>query len=184
MLRREVAVSERRRGRTGRRLVVAVLSDNSRDSGLTPAEVGARVTAILSAAQREAVEIIEAARREALGAERAAAGDEGVASANGLLAVVRALESLSSRLGAFERAVDARLEVLWRAVSPPAPASSDAGAPRPTPGDGAVVARAERLRAVDLALRGFSRAQIAAELRATLADAQIEQLLEDVLENA
>jgi len=160
MLRREVAVSERRRGRTGRRLVVAVLSDNSRDSGLTPAEVGARVTAILSAAQREAVEIIEAARREALGAERAAAGDEGVASA------------------------DARLEVLWRAVSPPAPASSDAGAPRPTPGDGAVVARAERLRAVDLAVRGFSRAQIAAELRATLADAQIEQLLEDVLENA
>jgi hypothetical protein len=46
------------------------------------------------------------------------------------------------------------------------------------------VAPAERLRAVDLALRGFSRAQIAAELRSTLAEPQIEQLLDDVLERA
>jgi uncharacterized membrane protein len=41
------------------------LSDKSRDiGGLSPEEVGARVTAILSAAEQDAREIIEAARRD------------------------------------------------------------------------------------------------------------------------
>ena len=159
---------------------MTVLSDNSRDIGLSPEEVGARVTAILTAAEREAREIIEAARRDVRGADhdshRSLELPEPADGAGtpALAAVTRALESLSSRVGAFER----RLEVLWHAIAP-APEGRTESAPSPT-----VVSRAERLRAVDLALRGFSRAQIAAELRLTLPDAQIEALLDDVLEGS
>ena len=40
------------------------------------------------------------------------------------------------------------------------------------------------MRAIDLALRGFTRAQIAAELRGSLDERAIERLLDDVLDAA
>jgi hypothetical protein len=93
--------------------------------------------------------------------------------------LTRAVESLTARVSSLESAIDARLEVLWRALTPQADAGAATG-----PVASTAVARAERLHAVDLALRGFSRAQIAAELRSMMAEAQIEQLLDDVLERA
>jgi hypothetical protein len=177
------------------------MGDSSREHGaLTPEQVGARVTAILAAAERDAREIIAAARREALAGplpprEAQPFEPAGFAEAPALTALTRTLDALSSRVSAVERAIDARLEALWRALGlqpadagvgevPEVPAepaeSAERGAGRAERGAG----RAERLRAVDLALRGFSRAQIAAELRSTVPETQIEQLLDDVLEHA
>lgn len=162
------------------------MSDKSRDiGGLSPEEVGARVTAILSAAEQDAREIIEAARRDSSADRREADSsiEHDGPDTQALAELTRALDSLSSRVSAFEHAIDARLEVLWRAIAPTGEPTEMIAAGRRSAAESAV-APAERLRAVDLALRGFSRAQIAAELRSTLAEPQIEQLLDDVLERA
>ena len=153
---------------------------------LSPEEVGARVTAILAAAEHDARATIEAARREvreATGeAESAPPVEHGSATISPALAeLTHALDSLSSRLSAVERTIDARLEILWRALAPAGGEPPALGAPAPASEQ---AARAERLRAVDLAVRGFSREQIAVELRSTLGDAEIERLLDDVLERA
>jgi hypothetical protein len=58
----------------------------------------------------------------------------------------------------------------------PASLAPNPGAAGPT--------RAERVRAVDLALQGYSRSQIADELRSSMGDDAIEQLLDEVLERA
>lgn len=149
---------------------------------LTPDEVGARVSAILAQAERDAREIIEGAQRDA-DRERAQLLER--EDTLGLGALTRAVESLTVRVSSLERAIDARLEVLWRALTPPEPGAAVAtGAVATGAVASTAVARAERLHAVDLALRGFSRAQIAAELRSMMAESQIEQLLDDVLERA
>jgi hypothetical protein len=170
--------------RLRRGIVVAVLSEHSREIGFSPEEIGARVTAILTAAEREAREIIEAARRDAShpasrGSPEPQAPPDG-AAIQSLAGLTRGLEALGVRISALER----RLEDLWQAI---APATEQAfGTVSASRGSeaGTAVTRAERLRAVDLALRGFSRVQIAAELRSTLPEAQIAQLLDDVLESA
>jgi len=168
------------------------MTENRSDmQDLSPEEVGARVTAILAAAERDARATIEAARREVLAATgvvepapRESAplvehGSEAVSPA--LAALMQALDSLSSRLSAVERTIDARLEILWRALAPGAGEQPGPGGPTPAREQ---AARAERLRAVDLAVRGFSREQIAVELRSTLPDTEIERLLDEVLERA
>ncbi len=134
------------------------------------------MSAILAEAERDAREIIEGAHRDAA-REHAHSAERD--DALGLGALTRAVESLTARVSSLEHAIDARLEVLWRALTPPTDAGAATG-----PVASTAVARAERLHAVDLALRGFSRAQIAAELRSMMAEAQIEQLLDDVLERA
>jgi len=165
---------------------MAATGEHSRNSdALSPQEIGARVAAILDAAERDAREIIAAARRDVTAEEAptppASRGlSEG--GAPGAVALARALESLSACVASFERAIDARIEVLWRTLAPQ-PEGEAPAAPEEPSGRNAG-ARAERFRAVDLALRGFSRAQIAAELRASMGEAQIEQLLNDVLERA
>lgn len=151
-----------------------------------------RVAAILSAAERDARAVVEAARREAYESRQdrgaldglPAAPEHHAGGAPGLAAlagVTGALEALGRRVSAVERTIDARFELLWRAIA----ARDGDGASAPTPAPvGDLAARAERLRAVDLALRGFSRAQIAAELRSTMGEAEIERLLDSVLEPA
>jgi hypothetical protein len=96
-----------------------------------------------------------------------------------------AVESLSQRVGGIESTLNTRLDALLAAL-----ARDDAnteGAPtRPSQERPASAGddRAERVRAVDLALRGFTRAQIAAELRGSLSEGELERLLDDVLEAA
>jgi hypothetical protein len=162
---------------------------------LSPDEVASRVAEILFAAERDARAIIDAARREAPApgepdrtAQRpstngASATPDMQAS---LQSIEGALQALSTRVAQLEAIIEDRLE------------PSDAGGPspatpnesRPETGNSArsresaaeVHARAERVRAVELALRGFTRSQIAAELRFTLPSEDIERLLDEVLE--
>ncbi|MGD0198510.1 MAG: hypothetical protein ABSC56_11485 [Solirubrobacteraceae bacterium] len=160
------------------------MTDNTIETGdLSPDEVGARVAAILSSAERDARAVIEAARRGPGSAaseirSQPLASDDG---AHGLSDLTQTLESLVSRVSAIERTIDERLDSLSRALARAADAGVDAAKP---PAADHWAARHERLRAVDLALRGFSRAQIAAELRSMLGEAEIERLLDDVLEQA
>jgi hypothetical protein len=191
---------------------------------LAPEEVASRVAAILAAAERDAREIIAAARRDVPAAEApptaagasSAPSDEGEAlsASNGAGAIgelARTLESLSARVDTLEATTGARLDVLWDALSAgrgapaeslvssrgavgaggllgePEQARTQAPPPAPTAltgdrADPAGLARAARVRAVDLALRGYTRAQIATELSSTMAPAAVEQLLGEVLE--
>jgi hypothetical protein len=160
---------------------------------LAPEQLGARVEAILGAAERDARAVLEAARREAYEAPRDWApidrtngsndGPAGEAALPAELAgVTRVLELLSSRVDAIERMIDERLEILWRTRAP-AGERPVAREPAPLPSVD-LDARTERLRAVDLALRGVSRAQIAAELRSMMSEAETERLLDNVLDPA
>lgn len=124
---------------------------------LGPEEVGARVSAILEAAERDARAVIAAAYREAA-APAAPATLEGVA---------QALEALSRRVDAIERAISAAPE------TERAPAEDQ---PARAPREDAV-----RVRAVELSLAGHSRAAIARELAGTMAPADVERLLHEVL---
>ena len=127
---------------------------------LTAEEVGARVGAILGAAEREAREIIASARREAPPAAAIPSG----ATIDDL---ARALERLVARFDAFELTTAARIEELGRELRSAVPAGEPvaevpvAGAPvAPTPEDSAA-AGAARAHAIDLALAGYSREAIA-----------------------
>jgi hypothetical protein len=127
-----------------------------------------------------------------------------------LRAVLEAVESLGARMDHLEATIKGRIDLLWRPVSrpladdnvqadgapdeepaPDAPDDEPDEAPAPdapaTAGNGNgpeadVCARAEQVRAVELALRGFSREQIAAQLRFSLPSEEIERLLDEVLE--
>lgn len=160
---------------------------------LTAEEVGARVGAILSDAEREAREIIAAARLEGVDASLPHTGAT-------LEDFTHALERLSARFDAFELATAAQIEDLGRqlsgalasvAVAPPgpegAPPGFDAAAPRPpsqlpsaAEPDSPEIAAA-RVRAIDLALAGYSREVIADELASSLERADVDALLADVL---
>jgi hypothetical protein len=174
---------------------VTMAEDSRHPRDLSPDEVASRVAEILFAAERDARAIIDAARREG-----PAPGEPGRTpqrpSTNGasatpdmqasLQGIEGALQALSMRVAKLEAMIEDR------------PEPSDVGGPRPaTPnesrpeaghsarsGESAaeVQARAERVRAVELALRGFTRSQIAAELRFTLPSQEIEVLLNEVLE--
>ena len=154
---------------------------------LTAEEVGARVGAILGDAEREAREIIAAARREGVNASLPHAGAT-------LDDLTHALEHLSARFDAFELATAAQIEELGRqlrdtlAGAAAAPAQIEVAAVRsPSPRQPALQETSElaaaRVRAIDLALAGYSRDVIANELASSLERAQVEALLTDVLVN-
>ena len=147
---------------------------------LTAEEVGARVGAILGAAEREAREIIASARREA---PPVAA----IPSAATIDDLARALERLVARFDAFELTTAARIEELGRELRSAVPAGEPvaevpvAGAPvAPTPEDSAA-AGAARVHAIDLALAGYSREAIANELSVSMPRGDVEALLDHVL---
>ena len=148
---------------------------------LTAEEVGARVGAILGAAEREAREIIASARREAPPAAAA------IPSSATIDDLARALERLVARFDAFELTTAARIEELGRELRSAVPAGEPvaevpvAGAPvAPTPEDSAA-AGAARVHAIDLALAGYSREAIANELSVSMARGDVEALLDHVL---
>ena len=128
-----------------------------------PPEVASRVAEILRTAEADARAII--------------------AAAHGTQAPPEPLgDALAERLDQLEAAILERLDVL-EALLRAQPAASgnpqerDAG----TPADEARI-RAARLRAVDLALQGRSRAEIGAELASIVGPPALEQLLAEVFE--
>jgi hypothetical protein len=144
---------------------------------LTAEEVGARVGAILGAAEREAREIIASARREASPPAAAA-----VPSGATIDDLSRALERLSARFDAFELATAARIEALaYDLGSPVAAASAVAEAPAAPAAEEAPAAGAARVRAIDLALAGWTREAIANELSVSMPRGEVEALLDQVL---
>jgi hypothetical protein len=154
---------------------------------LTAEEVGARVGAILSDAEREAREIIAEARREGVDASL----PPGSTTLDDL---THAVEGLSGRFDAFELSTAAQIEDLGRqlrealAAVASAPRALEAASPRspaprpPAQPESSEVAAA-RVRAIDLALAGYSRDVIANELASSLERSQVEALLADVLVN-
>jgi hypothetical protein len=166
---------------------------------LFPDSVAARVAEILAGAARDARAIVEAAWRDAspppvplpvpAAAERAAAPNSAPPSAafNGALASLsEELATLTARVALLESAINARLEGLRQVLAADGASTTTAGADRPvaatTNSGAAIPTRAERVRAVDLALQGYSRVQIASELRSSMNDDAVEQLLDEVLE--
>ena len=142
---------------------------------LTAEEVGARVGAILGAAEREAREIIASARREAPPAAAVPSG----ATIDDL---ARALERLSARVDAFELATAARIEALaYDLGSPVAAADPVAEALAAPAAEEAPAAGAARVRAIDLALAGWTREAIANELSVSMPRGEVEALLDQVL---
>jgi hypothetical protein len=156
---------------------------------LTAQDVSARVGEILGTAEREAREIIAAARGE----------DEFEQPADSLHATIddlaRALERLSLRFDAFELATAAQIEELGRAAHAAASATlASEGAPPafqfdPSAAEAAAVPEREptpqlasaRVRAIDLALAGHSRESIANELAVSLERPEVDALLDRVL---
>ena len=122
---------------------------------LGPEEVGARVSAILEAAERDARAVI----LEAYGEQRQQ-------PSTGIDELAREVARLAARVDALEQA-----------LASAAPESSER-----TPQRAADVASpAARVRAVELSLAGLSREAIAVELSRMLAPAEVELLLADVL---
>jgi hypothetical protein len=154
------------------------------DPHLTAEEVGARVGAILDAAEREAREIIAAAHRDT-----PAEAPQSPAPAVEQLA--RAIEQLGSRLDALELSTAAALEALHRelhtaisaASAHPAPATAVAEPPaqRPPPLAETPAQIAVRIRVIDLALAGYSREAIADELAVAMDRTQVDALLDEIL---
>ena len=96
-----------------------------------------------------------------------------------------AVGSLSERVGGIESTINTRLDALLAALA--RDDGKTEGTPTRPPQErpaSAGDARSDRVRAVDLTLRGFTRAQIAAELRGSLGEGELERLLDDVLEAA
>ena len=145
---------------------------------LTAEEVGARVAAILGAAEREAREIIASARREAPPAADAATVPSGATIDD----LARALERLSARFDAFELATAARIEALaYDLGSTVAAADPLAETPAAPAAEEAPAVGAARVRAIDLALAGWTREAIANELSVSMPRGEVEALLDQVL---
>jgi len=133
---------------------------------LSPEEVGARVSAILEAAERDARAVIDAAHRDAPAVE-AATIDE----------LAQVLSALSARVEALERSLE-NGAAPRRPTPLPVPAAVPARDPR---SHRAAADHAARVRAVELALAGYSRDAIARELTASLPAGEIDALLDEVL---
>lgn len=123
---------------------------------LSPEEVGARVSAILEAAERDARAVILEAYRE----------QRQQPAATGLDELAREVARLAARVEALEQAIDSG-----------APEAAEAAPQRAAD----PVSPAARVRAVELALVGLSREAIAVELSRMLPSEQVELLLDDVL---
>jgi hypothetical protein len=124
---------------------------------LSPEEVGARVSAILEAAERDARAVIDAAHREAAERERGPLTLE---------ELTREVDELRTRVAALERAI----------AAPEGPSAP----PRP-PERRPAIDPAARVLAIELALAGNSREAIARELASSMACEDIERLLDEVL---
>jgi phage-related minor tail protein len=156
---------------------------------LTTQDVSARVGEILESAEREAREIIAAARGEDDSETRAPEANTTIED------VARALERLSLRFDAFELATSAALEELGRAVyaaanslpayqEPVAEVQFDplAGAMSAVPErEQTPELEAARVRAIDLALEGYTRESIANTLAVSLERPAVDALLDRVL---
>jgi hypothetical protein len=185
-------------GRAGRQALKNLLEVADRDSVvtqtqehtdvplLTAHDVSARVGEILGAAEREAREIIAAARGEDDSETRPPALNTTIDD------VARALERLSLRFDAFELATAAQIEELGRAVhaaaaSVEAPPSAlayepDTAAAAPLPEREATPGlAAARVRAIDMALAGYTRDSIANELAVSIERGEVDALLDRVL---
>ena len=134
---------------------------------LSPEEVGARVSAILEAAERDARAVIDAAHRDAPVPEPPRATLEQLAAE---------VDALADRVSALERSLAAR-QAQDAAAAPEQPLPPTERRERRA----AVVDAAARVRAIELALAGYSREAIARELAASLPAAEIESLLDEVL---
>jgi hypothetical protein len=176
------------------------------ERSLSPEDVAAKVAEILESAERDAWAMIDAARQaRPLGATRplspaprrryddppspAPRPAEDVdpdGQVRRLLAeLTAAVESLGARVEAIESTIRERFDALSVALARAEREQRAAPTESPSsqsPVGGGRAGGAERMRAVDLALRGFSRAQIAAELRGSLDERAIEALLDDVLD--
>lgn len=131
-------------------------SDEPRASPeLGPDEVGARVSAILEAAERDARAVISAAYRE-----------QPQEPTTGLDELAKEVARLAERVEALEQALGA---------------SAAEGGERSPQRVADIGVQVARVRAVELALAGLSREAIAAELSATMAPADVERVLDDVL---
>lgn len=133
---------------------------------LSPEEVGARVSAILEAAERDARAVIDAAHRAA-----ATATEELT-----LERLAAQIDELSARVGALESALAAGRPD----ASPVAAAEQPPAAPSAPPAPPDTVS-AVRVRVIELALAGYPRAAIARELAAVMAPAQVDAILDEVL---
>lgn len=136
---------------------------------LSAEEVGARVSAILAAAERDARAVIDAAHRQA-----AAAAESAPVT---LEQLARAVDDLRVRVEALERGI---------AAAVPAEALPAAAPAEPPDGDGrdqrgSAPDAAARVLAIDLALAGYSRDAIAHELGASLGRSEVDRLLDEVL---
>jgi hypothetical protein len=154
---------------------------------LSPEEVGARVSAILEAAERDARAVIDAAHR-------AAAPSTEERSLEGIAA---ALDALGARVGALEAALAASAPAPAESspLPPPerakpqepeeqkqeAPEEQKQEVPSAEPRTSAAPAAAVRVRAIELALAGYPRAAIARELGAAMAPGEVDALLDEVL---
>jgi hypothetical protein len=156
---------------------------------LTAQDVSARVGEILGTAEREAREIIAAARGE----------DDSEPAARELHTTIddlaRALERLSLRFDAFELATASQIEELGRAAHAAATATISPEQPPPAvqfdPVMTAAAATPERedtpqlaaarVRAIDMALAGYTRDSIANELAVSIERDEIDALLDRVL---
>jgi hypothetical protein len=167
---------------------------------LSPDEVAAQVAEILKAAEREAQATIEAARRLPPASRDAdtpwrASGDGPPPSDDRVRVLVgdltRTVQSLARRIEAIEAAVAGNGSL---AGTGSVVASSQSAPPQPPftawersktieLTDVRGEARVERMQIVDLALRGFSRAKIADELRPSMSDGDVQRLLDEVLDS-
>jgi hypothetical protein len=153
---------------------------------LTADEVGARVGAILSDAEREAREIIASARQQGSPPDTGATIED----------LAHALEQLNARFDTFELATAAQIENLGRQlresltaarVAPcpeaavPAEVAPDEQAAPPSQVEESPELASARMRAIDLALAGYSRERIASQLAGKLEHPQVEALLDEVL---
>jgi len=126
--------------------------------GLSPEEVGARVSAILEAAERDARAVIAAAHQEVAAPPPP-----------------RTLEELAGELADLR----ARVEALEKELRERAAATPTAPAQRRE--RSGAVDPAARVRAIELALAGYSRDAIARELGTSMAPGDVEGLLDEVL---
>ena len=163
--------------------------DNTDVPLLTPQDVSTRVGEILGTAEREAREIIAAARGDDVGEQPLGTLDATIDD------LARAVERLSLRFDAFELATAAQIEELGRAVhaAAGAPAAAEAPSPGfqfdPTAAEAAAILEREqtpqlasaRVRAIDLALAGYTRESIANELAVSLERGEVDALLDRVL---
>ncbi len=167
---------------------MAQADEQSDIPSLSAQDVSTRVGEILGAAEREAREMIAAARGEQ--------SEPSTTAPNATIDdLARALERLSLRFDAFELVTGAQIEDLGRRMHGAAMATASDDAPAPVvqfdPDLAAAAAvpereetpelAAARLRAIDLALAGYTRDSIANELAVSIERAEVDAMLDRVL---